>query len=61
MYSRPKPSETEEDLLRLQEEYEKNKAANKITPAAKFVSLQSKSKYFIFENIVENLITYLYR
>ncbi|XP_018578046.1 RNA polymerase II-associated protein 1 isoform X2 [Anoplophora glabripennis] len=40
MYSRPKPGETEEDLLRLQEEYEKAKAENKISPAATFVSLQ---------------------
>lgn len=48
MYSRPKPGETEEDLLRLQEEYEKNKARNKIKPAANFVSSSNKSGYFIF-------------
>ncbi|KAJ8961047.1 hypothetical protein NQ314_005976 [Rhamnusium bicolor] len=38
MYSRPKPGETEEDLLRLQGEFEKNKAENKVKPAATFVS-----------------------
>ncbi|KAJ8917851.1 hypothetical protein NQ315_010764 [Exocentrus adspersus] len=36
MYPRPKPGETEEDLLRLQDEFEKNKAANKVKPAAAF-------------------------
>ncbi|KAG5892354.1 hypothetical protein JTB14_011220 [Gonioctena quinquepunctata] len=38
MYLRPKPCETEEDLLRLQEEFERNKAESKLKPAATFVS-----------------------
>ncbi|XP_056635856.1 RNA polymerase II-associated protein 1 [Diorhabda sublineata] len=42
MYSRPKPGETEEDLLRLQKEFEKNKAQNKIIPAATVVSDKTK-------------------
>lgn len=37
MYARPNPSETDDDLLRLQEEFERNKAAKKIQPAAKLV------------------------
>ncbi|XP_028143373.1 RNA polymerase II-associated protein 1 isoform X1 [Diabrotica virgifera virgifera] len=38
MYARPKPGETEEDLLKLQEEFERNKAENKIQLAATVVS-----------------------
>lgn len=45
MYSRPKPGETEEDLLRQQKEYFEKKAANSIKPAAKFVSEKSEYKY----------------
>lgn len=35
MYKRPQPDESDEDLLKLQEEFLKNKAENKLTPAAK--------------------------
>lgn len=44
MYARPKPGETEEDLLRLQSEFEKQKAENKIKPAATVVSTKTPSK-----------------
>ncbi|KAJ8946887.1 hypothetical protein NQ318_008243 [Aromia moschata] len=44
MYLRPKPGETEEDLLRLQKEFEKNKAENKIQPAATVVSSTNKDE-----------------
>lgn len=47
MYSRPKPGETEDDLLRLQEEFEKQKTENKITPAAQVVGDKIKGKYFV--------------
>lgn len=38
MYSRPKPSETDEDLLRMQEEFTKINAENKIKLAATVIS-----------------------
>lgn len=46
MYARPKPGETEEDLLRLQEEFQKQKAENKIKPAATVVSNKVKGKLY---------------
>lgn len=38
MYARPKPEETDEDLLRLQEEFNRQKSENKIKLAATVVS-----------------------
>lgn len=49
MYPRPKPGETEEDLLRLQAEFERQKAENKIKPAATVVS-SAKVKGKILNN-----------
>lgn len=40
MYARPKPGETEEDILRLQAEFEKNK----VKPAATVISNKIKGK-----------------
>lgn len=42
MYARPKPGETEEDILRLQKEFEKNTAENKLKPAATVISNKTK-------------------
>lgn len=50
MYSRPKVGETEDDLLRLQEEFKNQKSENKIVPAAQVVSDTSKL-YIFFVNI----------
>ncbi|CAG9862069.1 unnamed protein product [Phyllotreta striolata] len=44
MYSRPKPGESEEDILRLQQEFEKNKAENKVKLAAKVISNTTQDK-----------------
>ncbi|KAK4875672.1 hypothetical protein RN001_012094 [Aquatica leii] len=38
MYKRPSPDETEEDILKLQEEFFKNKSKNAIIPAAKLIN-----------------------
>jgi biotin synthase-like enzyme len=38
MYSRPSPQETDEDLLRLQEEFKRHHSENKIKLAATVVS-----------------------
>lgn len=46
MYARPKPGETEEDLLRLQAEFERGKAENKIKIAATVVSTRTQGKNF---------------
>lgn len=43
MYKRPHPMETDEDLLKLQEEFLRRKAENEIVPAAKLIS-DSNSK-----------------
>lgn len=44
MYARPKAGETEEDLLRFQAEFEKQRAENKIKLAATVVSTKIKGK-----------------
>ncbi|CAH1115181.1 unnamed protein product [Psylliodes chrysocephalus] len=44
MYARPKPGETEEDILRLQKEFEKNTAENKLKPAATVISNKTKDE-----------------
>lgn len=48
MYARPKPGETEEDLLRLQAEFIKQKTENKIKTAATVVSTKTKGNVFIY-------------
>ncbi|KAJ8975454.1 hypothetical protein NQ317_000703 [Molorchus minor] len=48
---RPKPGETEEDLLRLQEEFERNKTKNKIKPSTTFVSEKSKQQRVIAKDV----------
>ncbi|RZC33485.1 RNA polymerase II-associated protein 1 [Asbolus verrucosus] len=44
MYSRPKPNETEEDLLRLQAEFNRQKSENKVKLAATVVSEKKDEK-----------------
>lgn len=53
MYARPKPGETEEDLLRLQAEFEKQKAENKIKPAATVVSSKTQSQTINIKQYVD--------
>lgn len=43
MYVRPKPNESEEDLLQQQEEFYKLTAAKKITPAASIANAKPGS------------------
>ncbi|KAF2882598.1 hypothetical protein ILUMI_23566 [Ignelater luminosus] len=52
MYARPSSKETEEDILKLQEEFLKKKACNEIIPAAKISKESVDSKT---ENAHENL------
>lgn len=57
MYARPKPGETQEDLLLLQAEFEKNKLENRIQPAATVISVNTKSKSLYYPNNVGFKIT----
>ncbi|XP_044261913.1 RNA polymerase II-associated protein 1 [Tribolium madens] len=50
MYARPKPGETEEDLLRLQEEFNRQQSENKIKLAATVVSEKKDQKPPIVED-----------
>lgn len=45
MNSRPKPGETEEDILKQQEEFLKLKAANKIKPSVMVESKNGQYKH----------------
>lgn len=58
MYARPKPGETEEDLLRLQAEFERQKAESKIKPAATVVSNKTKGTVPNYCNRNYNLFNY---
>lgn len=48
MYARPSSKETEEDILKLQEEFLKKKANNEVIPAAKI----SKECKVMFVNCI---------
>ncbi|GJQ84057.1 hypothetical protein Trydic_g10517 [Trypoxylus dichotomus] len=58
MYKRPQLGESDEDLLKLQEEFLKNKAENKIEPAAK-VDVSSKQILENSDNVEDDIQEHL--
>lgn len=54
MYKRPHPTETDEDLLRMQEEFLRNKAENKVVPAAKVVNERKGLKLLLLHAFMRN-------
>lgn len=61
MYARPKPGETEEDLLRLQAEFERQKAENKIKLAATVVTNKKKGRLYKIRYKVGKILIVFFR